>query len=265
MRRRRFVTTIGILLFALGQPRAHGESESHHTLGVGMGLRGDVVRDDLLVPLAFAGPGLQLQGFYRGWVGPGVLTTRADLGFAFLFNRYGHQAGTLTYSADAAWTFTALRASTWHVALGPALALDSRISLLFSWDDAHAYWLGSQWLGPAARFMSRLTGTWRMEASAALALLGFEGRPPSYRYKKQETSTHLGYYFTQPQRSEKFVLVDELQTFRLDLAVRRADYDRFDVGRGWAFGLDLRMARASEPATNINLSACLYASRAWGL
>jgi hypothetical protein len=42
----------------------------------------------------------------------------------------------LTYRADAAtWTLTVLRANDWHVGLGPALALDSRISLLFSWED----------------------------------------------------------------------------------------------------------------------------------
>jgi hypothetical protein len=240
-------------------------AETHQALGASLGLRGDAVRDDLLVPLAFAGPGVQLQGFYRGWVGPGVMTARADLGFAFLVNRYGHQGATLSYSADATWTLTALRASTWHLAVGPALALDSRISLLFSWDDAHAYWLGSQWLGPAGRFVGRLTDAWRLEATASTAFLGFAGRPPSYRYSKQETSSHVGYYFTQPQRSEMFMMLDALQTFRLDVAVRRARYSRFDVGRGWAFGLDFRLARTSVPAPNINLSACLYASRAWGL
>jgi hypothetical protein len=104
-----------------------------------------------------------------------------------------------------------------------------------------------------------------VEGSASLALLGFMGRPPSYRYLKQETSFHVGYYFTRAQRSEAFVMIDDLQTLRLDVAMRRAPYDRFDVGRGWAFGLDYRLARASVPATNINMSLCFYAKRAWGL
>jgi hypothetical protein len=249
-------------------PCAHAEdapAATRHALGGSIGLRGDVVRDDLLVPLAFAGPGLQFLASYRGWVGPGVLNARADLGAAVVFNRFGHPGLTISYGALADWTLTVLRANTWHISLGPALALDSRMSLLMSWDDAHGYWLGSQWLGPAARFMGQVSSAWRLEASAAMAFVGFEGRPPSYRYKKQELRPGVGYLFTQPERSEKVVMLDELQVFRLELAMRRAAYNRFDVGRGWAFGLDFRLASTTVPATNINLSMCLFAGRSWGL
>jgi hypothetical protein len=60
-------------------------------------------------------------------------------------------------------------------------------------------------------------------------------------------------------------MLDDLQVLRLDAAMRRAAYDRFDVGRGWAFGLEYRLARAGVPKTNINMSLCFYAKRAWGL
>ncbi len=222
---------------------SHAQSNAHQTAGVALGLRGDAVRDDLMVPLGFAGPGFQVQGFYRGWVGRGVMTARADLAFAYLFNRFGHEAATLTTGADVAWTFNVLYRETWHVELGPTLVHESRASYLFSWDDAHIYWLGAQWLGLAVRHVRRLTDNWRLEASASAALLGFAGRPPSYRYNKQETSENGSYYFTQPVRSESFVMLNELQAFRLDLAVRQSAYSRFDVGRGWTFGLDFRMAR----------------------
>lgn len=238
---------------------------TRHALMAGVGLRGDLVREDLLVPLAFAGPGLEIGFGYRGWVGPGVLAARADWGLVAVFNRFGHPGITMTYGAEATWTLTVFRALDWHLALGPALVWDSRMSLLISWDDAHGYWLGSQWLGPAARVVGRVSDAWRLEGSAALALFGFLGRPPSYRYRKQEASFHLGYYFTSAQRSESFVMLDDLQALRLDVAMRRARYDRFDVGRGWAFGLDYRLARAGVPDTNINMSLCFYAKRAWGL
>lgn len=243
---------------------SHAQTNTHQTAGVALGLRGDAVRDDLMVPLTFAGPGFQLQGFYRGWVGRGVMTAQADLGFARLDNRFGHDAATLTYGGNAAWTFNVFYTDTWHLEVGPTTVFESRTNYLYSWDDSHIYWLGAQWLGPAVRHVRRLTDTWRLEASASMALLGFEGRPPSYRYNKQETSYHVDYYFTEPVRSEKFVMLNDLQTFRLDLAVRRAAYSRFDVGRGWAFGLDFRMTRTGIPETNINLSLCAYASRAWG-
>lgn len=239
--------------------------QTRHALVASAGLRGDLVREDLLVPLAFAGPGLEIGFGYVGWVGPGVLAARGDFGLATIFNRFGHPAVTMTYGAEATWTLTVFRALDWHLAVGPALALDSRMSLLLSWDDTHGYWLGSEWLGPAARIVARVSDTWRLEGSAAMALLGFLGRPPSYRYDKQEISPHLGYFFTRAQRSESFVMLDDLQVLRLDAALRRAPYDRFDVGRGWAFGLAYRLARAGVPKTNINMSLCFYAKRAWGL
>jgi hypothetical protein len=267
MRLHLFVGIIGlaVLVLTAGARAEDAPALTRHALGGSIGLRGDAVRDDLLVPLAFAGPGLQFLASYRGWVGPGVLNARADLGVAIVFNRFGHPGLTMSYGALADWTLTVLRANTWHISLGPALALDSRESVLLSWDDAHGYWLGSQWLGPAARFMGQVSSTWRLEASAAMALVGFESRPPSYRYKKQETRPGVGFLFTQPEQSEKLVMLDQLQVFRLELALRRATYNRFDVGRGWAFGLDFRMASTTTPATNINLSACLFAGRSWGL
>jgi hypothetical protein len=39
----------------------HAQTNTHQTAGVALGLRGDAVRDDLLVPLGFAGPGFQLR------------------------------------------------------------------------------------------------------------------------------------------------------------------------------------------------------------
>jgi hypothetical protein len=267
MRLHAAVSIIGLapFLWTAAARAEEAPATTRHALGGSVGLRGDVVRDDLLVPLAFVGPGLQLLASYRGWVGPGILNARADLGAAVVFNRFGHPGLTVSYGALADWTLTVLRATAWHISLGPALALDSRESVIITWDDAHGYWLGSQWLGPAARFMGQVNAAWRLEASAAMALVGFESRPPSYRKKKQEIRPGVGFFFTQPTQSEKFVMLDELQVFRLELALRRAAYDRFDVGRGWAFGLDFRLASTTIPDTNINLSLCLFAGRSWGL
>jgi len=239
-----------------------------HALAIGAGLRGDAVREDLVVPLTFSGPGVRLLAAYRGWVGPGLLSARGDLGLAFLFNRFGHIAATLDYNAEVAWTTRVLRGVGWHLSLGPAIALDSRVNYLYSWDDAHGYWLGTEWLGPMVRHTRRVSDRWRLEAGTSLALVGFEGRPPSYRYNKQDALTHVDYFFTQPQRSERFVTLADLQVLRIDVAFRHAAYGAPDpsseIGRGWAFGVDVRFARTTVAATNINLGACLYAKHAWG-
>ena len=241
-----------------------GPPEPRNSIGAGFGVRGDAVREDLVVPLTFSGPGGRLLLGYRGWLGPGLLTARLDSGFAVLFNRYGHIAATLDYSAEVAWTACFRRGMGWHLSLGPVLALDSRVNYLYAWDDAHGYWLGSQWLGPALRHARRISDHWRLESSASLAVLGFEGRPPSYRYNKQDALIHVDYYFIQPQRSERFVTLADLQVLRIDAAVRHAAYSSSEVGQGWAFGIDIRFTRTDIVATNINLSACLYAARSWG-
>jgi hypothetical protein len=258
-----------LMMLAPPGARAEGDAriEPRHTLVAGAGLRGDAVREDLLVPLTFSGPGLRLMFAYRGLVGPGLLAVSGDVGMSALWNRYGHIAAAVDHNLDAAWTLLVFRAVGWHLALGPQIALDSRLNYLLSWDDAHAYWLGSQWLGPAFRGEGHLSESWRWEARASFALVGFEGRPPTYRYHKQETRPEVTYFFTQPNSSESFVTLADLQVVRLDVAVRRTAYSGAGagVGRGWSFGLDVRLARTSIPATNINLGACLYAARAWGL
>jgi hypothetical protein len=263
------VLVLAATAHAFAPPAAHAEgdsqAEARHTLVVGGGLRGDAVREDLLVPLTFSGPGLRLMLAYRGLLGPGLLAISGDVGMSVLWNRYGHIAAAVDHNVDAAWTLRVFRAMGWHLSLGPQIALDSRLNYILSWDDAHAYWLGSQWLGPAFRAEGRLSERWRWEARASFAVVGFEGRPPAYRYRKIDVHPDVTYFFTQPNSSESFVTLADLQVVRLDVAVRRAAYTGAGVGRGWSFGLDMRLARTGIPATNINLGACLYAVRAWGL
>jgi hypothetical protein len=266
------ITLLAVLLGAVtGMAEASAGAEEspsvgpRHAVALGLGLRADTVREDLVVPLTFSGPGLRLMVGYRGLVGPGALAINADVGMALLWNRFGHPAATLDHDADAAWTVPVRRTSISHWALGPMLGLDSHFNFLFSWDNAHAYWLAAQWLGPALGYGRRLTEAWRLESRAGLALVGFVGRPPSYRYRKQETRPSVSYPITQPYGSESFVSLADLQVVRVDVALRRVPYTGSDVARGWSFGLDARFARAGRPATAINMGVCFYAARAWGL
>lgn len=264
----RFVVLLGAAT-AMATPCAWAEEGQpigpRHAVSLGLGLRADTVREDLVVPLTFSGPGLRLMLGYRGMVGPGELALHADVGMALLWNRFGHQAATLDHDADVAWTVPIRRTPISHWALGPMLGLDSHFNFLFSWDNAHAYWLAAQWLGPALGYGRRLGEHWRLESRAGLALMGFLGRPPSYRYRKQETRPSVTYPITQPYGSESFVSLADLQVVRVDVAFRRVAYTGSDVERGWSFGVDARFARASSPATAINMGVCFYAARAWGL
>lgn len=256
---------IAVAALLAGVPARADEVSPRHALMASAGLRADAVREDLVVPLTFSGPGIRLLFGYRGEVGPGLLMANGDVGFAFLWNRYGHEAATIDHDLDVTWTVPFRRTPVSHWAAGLMATDEARFDYLFSWDDAHAYWLTTQWLGPAARYGRRLSERWRLESRAAFAALAFEGRPPSYRYRKQETRPSLTYPFTQPYGSESLVTAAELQAVRLDVALRRAGYTGSDVGRGWSFGIDARFARTNVSATHIDLGLCLYVARAWGL
>jgi hypothetical protein len=254
------------LLLSMSTPAvAEEEHPLDHALGVSLGARADTVRDDLLVPLTFAGPGIGVALSYRGAIGPGELVARADVGFSYVANRYGHGGATLDWGADAAWTVPIYRLPTSYWALGPAVVLDSRLSVIYSWDDAHAYWLGTEWLGPQLRYGQRLSETWSLESSLTFALAGFERRPPAYRYRKQDLRPGAGYLLGRPLASQDGVTTLDLQAVRLEVGLRPSAFTGSDVGRGWSWGLDARMTRTTLRAYRLDLSACLYASYAWGL
>ena len=232
--------------------RAEGDAP-RRVAGVFVGITGDAARDDLLVPLTFIGAGVRVGGFFRGEVGPGLLVAHAAFGFAPLFDRFGHLAATIDSTLDAAWLLPLSARFT----LGPMVAWETHLNYLYRWDDAHGYWLGSQWLGVAARFTTRVNADWRIELSGSLALLGFEGRPPEYRFIKQEGVDRVGYWFSAPLQSERFVTPATLQAARVELALHRST--------GWSFGIDAGLSRTPVPAPSFNLSAALYVARAWGM
>jgi hypothetical protein len=234
-----------------------------HAVSVGAGLRAEAIREDLVVPLGFAGPGLRLASGYDGWLGPGLVRARADLGFSFLWNRWGHLAGSLDPSLELSWTARVFWGTRFSLALGPVVVVDSRVNYLYAWDDAHAYWLGAEWVGPQARLAFPLGAAWQVEGTASLALVGLAGRPPARRFNKQDALNHVGFFFRRPLEDQGFVSPWELQALRLELAAHRSPYRGPAVLGGWAFGAELRVARVDFPALNLNLSLCLHARRAF--
>lgn len=213
------------------------------------GVQVESVRDDLLVPLAFTGPGVSLSAGLRLPLGPGTLLTRLGFGFAVVFDRLGFFGGALRYGVDATW----LAPVGANVDLGLTLALDTRVNYFYRWDDAHSYWLGTQWLGPAAR-VHRPLGAMQLSVLAQVAAIGFEGRPPALRFVKQEGVDRFAYYFSTPHLDERFVSIDRLQLFRLDATLETAS--------GWALLVQLRATVTQLSAPSFALGATVAISRA---
>lgn len=253
------------VLVLLGQPAQAGAEAARHRLGMSVGLGANTVRDDLLVPLAFSGPGLHLAGRYAGDVGPGLLLGRLEVGLAGLWNRFGHMGGGVDYGLGASWLLGVAQGAGWRFSLGPALGHDVSAEYLGSWDDAHGYWMGAQWLGVSGRWVSGLGHGWRMEATPIVSLLGARSRPPSNRFVKIEPLDSVSWWLRAPTADPSFVTVAQMQLLRLDLALRPSPLDAPDVVAGWSFGVDSRAWRTAEPKTRIGLASIFYAAYDWEL
>jgi hypothetical protein len=163
-----------------------------------------------------------------------------------------------TNAIDARW----LLPVTGAVDLGPAAVWDARMNLLDDWDDAHGYWLGAQWVGPAARW-TRDLGAHHLEVAMGAGLVGAVGRPPEPpRLEKQDPLQQPLFWLVGPARGERFTTIATTQAVRLDamLALPRPE------GRdgGWVLGVDTRLVRTTLPAIAVDLGTTAWIGRSWG-
>jgi hypothetical protein len=102
----------------------------------------DSYREDLLVPLGFNGPGISLGGNYTHQTEKNSINIRLKLGLAYLKNRYSHEAAALVLELRPSW----IRKLYDHQKYGEfwgGISIPMQINdlYIFSWDDAHLYWL----------------------------------------------------------------------------------------------------------------------------
>jgi hypothetical protein len=238
-----------MIALLLGLSTAFGEG----TLAVG--LDSGAVRDDLLVSLGFGGAGPWLGGFGRIPIGPGDLDLGADMSLRLLSSSYGQIAFSGVHDVDVRYL---LRASD-SVGIGVAGVWSGAVNVLESWDDAHAYWLGSQWVGPAARW-ARDGRRSRVELALAVSLFGGLGRPDDApRLEKQDPLKRISYWFTAPVQGERWATLASCQNALFDVRLSPGDDDR-----KWAMGLETRVVRTTEPVIAVDLGATAYVGHTWG-
>lgn len=239
-------------------------AQIRHALGVRLGLRATSVRDDLLVPLAFSGPGLAVGASYQGLVGRGTLDARFEFDVSAVENRFGHEGGTLAHALAVGYLLPVHAAGAWRFSAGAVVGESTDSLYLESWDDTHGYWLGILYLGAAASGAGALSASWQLETRVELALLGTAGRPEEFRRTKQEPLADVSFHVVHPHEDGRVFGPWNVQLLRLDVAARRRSSGD-GAARGWSFGLQGRFARAGFPQTIIVLEGVVYAARAWGL
>jgi hypothetical protein len=260
-----FTVVVPTLASALVFGATHRASaEPRHALQGSVDLGVQSVRDDNLVPLAHSGPRLAFAARYFGAFGSELLLAEGRLGTAIVFGRYGEQGLTLSWGLQAAPLFAVHESARGAWFVGPTLALDNETFFFADWDDAHAYWIGTRWVGPRVHGYRFLGGPWRVDFDGQLALFGALSRPPAYRRSKQETSPRIGPFLTWPLDDPAFAWLADFQLVRLGVDFYRTRV-RARVPSGFGLGLELAFTRAVEPAPAFSVETTLRLSHSWGI
>lgn len=243
----------------VGTSRAHAEPPSSHEIGAGLHLSLTQVRDDLLVPLRFAGPGAGISFGYAFDDDVWRFESRLRTSASALFDRYGTPNIALLPSLDISSHRHVTSFGDKTLALGASLSLRETVFYPMSWDDAHAYWLGVTSLGPSAR-MTLPAGDRHIALELGLPVVGLVSRPPRFRLYKVDNLVSGGFWFDRFAAKPKLTSLHEFQAFRL-----RAVYQ----GNGHGFRIDpfveLDFETFSEPARFIHTSLTFGAEARFGL
>lgn len=221
-------------------------------------------RDDILVPRALSGPRLALGPRYAAALGPGLLFAEWHLAATYELDRDGNQGVAFDHALDAEYLFPLAQGSALLHALGPALGWDTDIAAIVSWDNAHAYWIASRWLGAGWRAVTPAWATgyqWRF--AAELPLIALLSRPPEYRRNKQDAMTHPGFYFFDVHGDPDLAWVAQLQQLRASVDLWHGAGQGL-IAEGWAVGSEIRVVHAVDPASAWAVRTTLRFSMSWG-
>lgn len=260
MRRRGpLAIAVGLIALSAAPGFAHERGEPSHELAAGLHLSFSQVRDDLLVPLRFYGPGAGLSFGYAFDDDTWRFESRLDANGSVLFDRYGTPNAALVPSIDLSSYRQLTSIGDSRLSLGGFLSIHETIFYPISWDDAHAYWLGLLSLGPSAR-LTIPTGERDIALELSTPLVALASRPPRYRLYKVDNLVSGGFWLDRFVDKPKLTSVHELQGFRL-----RAVYQ----GKGGGFRIDpfaeVDFETFSEPARFIHLSLTVGAEARFGL
>jgi hypothetical protein len=205
----------------------------------------DQAREELLVPMRWSGPGggIQIALCYQGdtW----SFATELGLSLSYLEERFGNGGALMTPSLLLEGYGRIVEKGPLSINLGTLLR--SRISdaYLFSWDDAHLYYLSSHMLGPTATLEWNGFDKSMVTLGMRLPSLGFVGRPHEQRFIKQDGINHIGFYFSEPNSHLAFAMPPSYYAFELSCGIewptRRShmrltyilDYERYTEPRSF--------------------------------
>ncbi len=176
-----------------GTLRAEPSPKATHQIGLAVGAVHNQVRDDILAPLRWDGPGLVIDLWYRFENRSGRHQLELSAPFSFPTNRYDHPAWTWELYAGYSYLHKVAQSNKAGTVLVGAL-IDWRATgqEYYSWDVSHVYWLNAYELGPTALWRRPFGKNHALAARLDFPLVALVSRPPLHRYNDEESD---GYWF----------------------------------------------------------------------
>jgi hypothetical protein len=189
-----FIFPALLLLFGLLSEIA---AEAPWRIGYSVSINHPAIREDLLVPLAFSGIGLDLA-FKAEWRrSTWSAASSVAAGMDYATNRFGQGSviWPMHLQANIARDILATpSAGIFSLSIPLTASLNDRY--IFSWDDAHLYWLTAHLTGLGLQQRRKISTGWSLMTWAYTPLVSLVSRPPAYRNNKQDPLKRLSYFFT---------------------------------------------------------------------
>jgi hypothetical protein len=203
-------------------------SEPHHTIGVGLGGVHQQVRDDVLAPLRWDGPGAAIELSYDNRSRAGRHHAEFRFPVAFVKNRYDAEGVTAEVTAGYGYLRTvAGDVAGGRIRVGGLLDWTLNLEWFEDWDDEHLYWLNAYELGPWVTWARPLGADQRIEIGLDVPIVALTSRVRGHHFYKLDPMDDVGFYFSEPHEDMGFTSLGE--HFAVCL---RCDYSS-DPGHGW--------------------------------
>lgn len=210
-----------------------------NSFGIGPRVSYVQVRDDIVVPLRFSGPGISLLLSYKRHGAVHQHEVNGRLGLAYLRDRYGFSGAMLSSSVSYQYLYGRSDNSRGaKIFPGGQLRWSLNDEFFFDWDEEHLYWLTTIDLGPVLRYSRTIKNDRKFHATLYLPVVTAISRPPLYYYYKTDNLTQLGFWFNKPHEDLHFAFFDTYQAVELSLACEKGRMTLTYTGS---------FARAAEP------------------